>query len=171
FYVPHFSPMIIKLDENFGSDCYETDYTAFTYQENMPVKVKTPVVESGSGGSLINTTVEAAFIMSDTVLCSAFSDSCALFTSTTLQQQSVSFPVIYPNPAEEQIAITLFSERKENVRITIFNSQGQIVQALTEILNHGSNTLVFDVKDLPAGIFIARINGIGYSTAVRFLKQ
>jgi hypothetical protein len=62
-YTPHFSPMIIKMDGDFESGCNEIDYTSLTFQEHMPAKVKSPVVLTGTGGTLTATIVEATLEM------------------------------------------------------------------------------------------------------------
>ncbi|MEO6168936.1 MAG: T9SS type A sorting domain-containing protein [Chitinophagales bacterium] len=171
FYVPHLSPMIIKLDENFDSGCNETDYTGFTYQEYMPAKVKTPVVQFGSGGSLINTTMEEAFAMSDTMLCSSFSDSCMVFTAVEQLPEHLTLLNVYPNPASENISIEFFSLKEQEAGIEIINELGENVRSFSKNLSAGKNVVHVDIGYFPSGVFVLKIkSGEKYSVR-KFFKE
>jgi hypothetical protein len=171
FYVPHFSPMIIKLDDNFESGCNETDYTNLTFQEYMPAKVKTPAVLLGSGGSLITTNVEAEFVMNDTVLCSSFSDSCFVFTGMQEITHATDLPTIYPNPTSGQVTIEFFSNKNEKVTIDIINDIGGIVLSFNRNISAGESRLPMHVEELPAGLFIVRISGGEKYPEMKFIKE
>ena len=74
---------------------------------------------------------------------------------------------IYPNPAKEQITVSMPFNGNENVDIKIFNMLGVNVlsqQAAGEQIN-------VDVRSLPAGVYIVRCGKSDKVTTMRFVKQ
>lgn len=171
FYVPHFSPMIIKLDDSFESGCNETDYTNLTFQESMPAKVKTPSVFTGSGGSLINTSVEDEFAMNDTVLCATFSDSCFVFTGMENTAHAEALPTVYPNPALNGITIELYSNKEEKMTFDITNEVGEVVLSFDRNIFFGKNKIPLHVEKLPAGLYVISIKTTEKYSAIKFIKE
>jgi hypothetical protein len=68
---------------------------------------------------------------------------------------------IYPNPVKQNTAITLFipSSRPATARILLVSMEGKAVRSRTATLLNGSNTLIWDLQGLAAGIYIVRVDG------------
>jgi hypothetical protein len=165
-YTPHFSPMIIKMNDAFESGCYETDYTALTTQEHMPAKVKTPVVLTGSGGSLIDATVESEFEMNDSVLCSTFSDSCFVFTEVNMPEKNSALSV-FPNPAHGNVEI-VFPDFSHPTSVSICSWDGRQVM-FREITNE--DRVILDISNLSPGFYTVKVNSTDLLNFARFIIQ
>lgn len=165
-YTPHFSPMIIKMNDAFESGCYETDYTSLTTQEHMPAKVKTPLVLTGSGGSLIDATVESEFEMNDSVLCSSFSDSCFVFTEVNTLDKNTSL-YVFPNPAHGKVEIVL-PDFSDATSVSIFSPDGRQVM-FREITNE--DRMILDVSKLTPGFYTIKMNSTNRLNFASFIVQ
>jgi hypothetical protein len=73
---------------------------------------------------------------------------------------------IYPNPAKDQITITLFGQQDSEARITIFNSLGQpvIYKNETALPVSGKHSLNIDLGSLPSGSYICKVETSSSST-------
>lgn len=81
-----------------------------------------------------------------------------------IEKEISSFDV-YPNPASDGVEIKLTSNKIGNSKATIVNALGATVLEKDVYVNEGKNNIHFDVSDLPAGVYFARIgNSNGYST-------
>jgi hypothetical protein len=67
---------------------------------------------------------------------------------------------IYPNPATSQITLQTTEVIKQ---ISIFNLSGQVVQT--------ENKNTFSVQNLPAGIYVLRVQTEGGISTARFVKE
>ncbi len=154
FYVPHFSPMIIKLNDDFESGCNEMDFTNLTYQEALPAKIQNPDVFIDSGGILTETSVEDELALDDTVLCSNFTDSCVVFTAAPEILNSSSIR-IYPNPAYDRVVIAS-PVPVENASIELYNLLG--TKVTSKFLSEFSE-YELDVSAIPSGTYILMVQG------------
>ncbi|MBA2421657.1 MAG: T9SS type A sorting domain-containing protein [Chitinophagales bacterium] len=170
FYVPHFSPMIIKLNDDFESGCNETDFTNLTFQEVLPAKVKTPAVIIDSGGVLTTTNVENDFILNDTVLCSNFSDSCFVFT-TVKEIPNGSSIAIYPNPANDQALLEIISEKSQPAVIEIVDDMGKEIFKVEMKLSSRKNELRIDVSKFQDGVFLLRVRIKENNHVIKLVKS
>lgn len=64
---------------------------------------------------------------------------------------------IYPNPANDKIALQFFAEGNNAVTVNIYNSMGQRIVSERNITNEGENNLSFDLKNLSSGIYIMEL--------------
>ncbi|MBA2423687.1 MAG: T9SS type A sorting domain-containing protein [Chitinophagales bacterium] len=170
FYVPHFSPMIIKLNDDFESGCNENDYTDLTFQETLNLKVKTPDVIVGLGGVLTTSSVENDLILNDTVLCSNFSDSCFVFTSVEEihNESSVS---VFPNPAKDQTLLEIRSEESQYAVVEITDDLGKIIFKAEMKLSSGKNELRINVSKFSAGIFLLHVRMKEKNQVIKLVKS
>lgn len=77
---------------------------------------------------------------------------------------------IYPNPTNEHIYIELDLQWTDDIRIELFNIQGQKIRDLkTEKIPAGRHLLDFDVQDLPNGMFFVKIYKSGQLFTTRKL--
>ncbi len=67
--------------------------------------------------------------------------------------------LVYPNPAQDILFVKLEQAFTGNVNAKIYNVQGQVVDAQTQV--NGNETLSFDTSRLPAGLYIVEmeVNG------------
>ncbi len=64
---------------------------------------------------------------------------------------------IYPNPANDKIALQFFAEGNNAVTVNIYNSMGQRIVSEKNITSEGENNLSFDLKNLSSGIYIMEL--------------
>lgn len=65
---------------------------------------------------------------------------------------------IFPNPASEEINISLKLEKPTDVEMQLYNSLGQkIKEVLEEKLTAGQNKIDFSVEDIPEGVYYLKI--------------
>lgn len=65
----------------------------------------------------------------------------------------------YPNPFNPVTTLSFGIEKAGNVRLDIFNVAGQRVRTLGDaVYAAGYHTITFDARDLPSGIYFAKIN-------------
>lgn len=77
-----------------------------------------------------------------------------------------------PNPTAEQLDVTLEAQEPEELAADIFSFSGQLMikGGLIQVLP-GENRYVYQVSDLPAGIYFLRIQGKNGLTTARFVKN
>ena len=77
-------------------------------------------------------------------------------------------PVIFPNPATEQITVLLGDKTDEAQNMIIFNSLGQTVLESGDFCP-GSNSCVFSLSGLKPGYYFVRITGMNFSETYKLL--
>jgi hypothetical protein len=164
FYVPDFSTILIKMDDQFSSGCNETDVISQTSVTHLKTKVKIPSMSTGSGGSLSNVSVSAILNLTDTILCNLLSDSCLVFTSTEMAN---GFEIlINPNPAgDELIFDTGFSGRQ--IHFSILDLQGREIKRFSSISGIQARVSISDL--LPGCYWLTPMNEKQMQAAL-FLK-
>ncbi len=66
---------------------------------------------------------------------------------------------IFPNPSQNQAAISFTVNRKSNVWLRLMDANGKIVRQFTKEVNAGLNTIVLDnLNILPSGIYHLQMN-------------
>ncbi|MGE5500083.1 MAG: T9SS type A sorting domain-containing protein, partial [Syntrophothermus sp.] len=77
---------------------------------------------------------------------------------------------VYPNPFNSSATISFSLMEQDRVNLDLFNILGQKVKTITELTAaKGSHQLRFDAADLPAGIYILRINAGQKSQSVKIM--
>ena len=74
---------------------------------------------------------------------------------------------VYPNPSQDLVTIDLPSELKNDVIVTVLDSQGKQVE--TQVINANSNTL--NVSKWQAGVYLIQIEHEDSRIVKRFVKQ
>ena len=79
---------------------------------------------------------------------------------------------IFPNPAGNTINISVNSQAKENVTLTIVNMHGQRVIQKTLLVDKGINTIAEDIRNLTNATYILSIKNLrtGEETRQNFQK-
>jgi len=73
---------------------------------------------------------------------------------------------VFPNPANEQITVVTGSEKYENGRILIFNSQGSIVK---NVQTNGETSVRINVSDLTSGLYFLKLESGSKSATTRIV--
>ena len=78
---------------------------------------------------------------------------------------------VYPNPASDNCSLLFTAEKEGLASILIYNSGGQIVRSICRQQVHaGKNNISMDLKDMPQGIYMARIEMAGELAIGRIVK-
>jgi hypothetical protein len=95
------------------------------------------------------------------------------FTTTNLSLDENSldaFVIVYPNPAEHEINISVSSEIQGMINMQIIDMNGRVVKARNEMtISAGNNTFQVPVNELAAGIYSLRLmaaNGVAVQKLV-----
>lgn len=86
-----------------------------------------------------------------------FVDDINLAVGASINDLSLTEISIYPNPATDQVSLSLNSVVDGNAIITVINSLGEQVLATSSYVNHGDNTLSLNTSELSTGVYVARI--------------
>lgn len=77
---------------------------------------------------------------------------------------------LYPNPTVNEVKVTIASEwQNDKIVYEIYNSHGQVVTKRTNA--HTSQTEVFNIKDLPAGIYVMTVSNGTNKKIKQFIKS
>ena len=85
--------------------------------------------------------------------------------STSIREAGRLITSLYPNPAKEQITVTL--KKSDPATIRIFNMMGQEVR---NISTHEARNVI-RIKELPAGLYLIRVEQNGALFTTKFSKQ
>jgi len=90
-----------------------------------------------------------------------------MVNTKTSEYHSAAFHV-FPNPANEQINITLHNHMPVSTTLEIFSIAGHKIKE--KVLNSvGNETIRLDISDLPAGMYFFHIGGM-HSGINKFVK-
>jgi hypothetical protein len=144
-----FKPIIIRTDANYSSGCNETDLLSQTVTEVPPFQVRTPAYVVASGGSLINSTISANLVWTDSVICASIIDSCSNTTTGITSAVLPSTEKVYYNSASDEIVAEGFVRRINE--LALFDYSGRMI---VNVMN--MNKLQLSGK-CSAGIYLALI--------------
>ncbi|MBT8196613.1 MAG: T9SS type A sorting domain-containing protein, partial [Bacteroidia bacterium] len=78
----------------------------------------------------------------------------------------------YPNPATDELTISVNLEHNEELSFDVINTIGQIVLSIDETnYASGKSSFSINVKDLEDGIYLIRANSQNYSNTIKFIKN
>lgn len=81
-----------------------------------------------------------------------------------MEDQTAEFGVnVYPNPANEQLMVSLNLKESSTVNVEVLNTLGQVVYTSNEGQLSGSKNLRINTSEMPAGVYFARV-AVGQST-------
>jgi len=79
-------------------------------------------------------------------------------TDQTTLPQSISLLGNYPNPFSGRTLITFDVDRADHVSLSVYDMAGRRVASLADkTLSPGSHEIGFEAKNLPAGVYLARL--------------
>ncbi|MEM6347117.1 MAG: T9SS type A sorting domain-containing protein [Bacteroidota bacterium] len=77
---------------------------------------------------------------------------------------------VYPNPVEDQLTVDWYSLGFGEIGIEILNPLGQLLYRKTKLKTTDHLQTQLEMKDLPEGMYILRIQQEGYSRSVQIVK-
>jgi hypothetical protein len=144
-----FKPIIIRTDANYSSGCNETDLLSQTVMEYPPFQVRTPAYVVASGGSLINSTISANLMWTDSVICAMILDSCSNTTTGIERTATISSEKVFYNSASNEIIASGFTDSVDEM--ILYDYSGRVI----EKQNHRN---VITLHSIPAaGIYFSGI--------------
>jgi len=110
----------------------------------------------GSGESTVVDSVVVENLTQATTLKLEGSDIFNLVGTLSIDNQvdDAQDVVIYPNPMKQISRISLYSNRAQNVEITISDVIGRIIIRSNVVAKMGNN--IFEISNLPSGIYIVK---------------
>ncbi|MGB0524615.1 MAG: Ig-like domain-containing protein [Flammeovirgaceae bacterium] len=93
--------------------------------------------------------------------------------TSTPSLESASKLMLYPNPALQEVNLSLYLAEGETLRITLLNVQGQILSTLKDgYMASGQHRVQFSIADLPAGVFLIKLEtGNNQQQILRLFKR
>jgi len=79
--------------------------------------------------------------------------------------------VVYPNPAKDQVNISLYADQDGEALITISDITGRQIISEMRNLNAGVNITSFQTADLSAGIYMVNVMVNGKQQTTKFVKE
>lgn len=87
------------------------------------------------------------------------------------QVQSFGSVSVYPNPANEQVNLTINMVQSNSVSITLFNTIGQAVLVENRELASGNNLVQLNTSSLPAGVYFVNVTAAGSTTTSKIVIE
>ena len=141
-----------SLPDDYQKDTFSL--SALTDQEDAIIRLRFP----GTGGSAI---AVDEFKVSGEVI-----DETGLATSSEAGFEATA----YPNPATDQVRLSLDLQQQRDVSFSVVNSIGQTVkQQELNTYQAGQNTINLNVSDLKPGLYTARLAADGQVEPVQFI--
>ncbi len=120
-----FKPIIIRTDNSYDSGCNQTDLLSQTVMEYPPFQFRTPNFVVASGGSLINSTISANLIWTDSVICAHIVDSCTISHLSIVENKNKANGKVYFNSSSDEIILEGF-ERDIN-SVEVYDYSGRLI--------------------------------------------
>ena len=107
--------------------------------------------------------------LTTTDLCGNVDSTCqnVMILITSIEDQSAMIASSYPNPAGEQLTITL-NHAASNAQLQLFDHTGRMIRTENGLAGTSLNV---DVHTLPAGIYWLRLEDANGSSVIRFVKE
>lgn len=97
--------------------------------------------------------------------------SYSTIVTAYINKPIVTIVKLHPNPVYTQLNLSLLSDKKEEIRIRIYNQEGREMDNQTIILNAGENKYTTDVSKLVRGIYILVVSKTNQKiTETQFIK-
>ncbi len=87
-------------------------------------------------------------------------------------QTSIEASDLYPNPAVDIISLQLSAENAGNYSISILDNKGALANTVSNIyLNGSQQTINLNISQLPAGMYLVKVNGENGQAIRKFVKM
>lgn len=97
-----------------------------------------------------------------------FTTTLRLSSNLTEGEEIIS---LYPNPAADQVELTINSNTDRSGTLKIYNTVGQVMMNDVIILNEGSNHLSLTLTSFPAGIYFVEVEQGGEKMMQKLVKE
>ncbi len=92
------------------------------------------------------------------------------YAITGVEEPGIDFMTLYPNPVIRELMLTVPESFGEVHEVTLMNGGGQFIKKLTKIGSR-EKVFVFDMSDLPTGVYIVRVSGGNGTHEQKLLKN
>lgn len=96
--------------------------------------------------------------------------NCTTLSASEITGDDLDFVSLYPNPAEEEMNVSIYLEEGDELSISMMDINGKIVFADQKNLNSGTNYLKYDVSDLSSGMYFVSVNGKKLNAVLKLMK-
>ncbi len=78
---------------------------------------------------------------------------------------------IYPNPTANNFTLNINADKESTYTISITDIFGRTISVQTEKIFEGTNTIPFNIEELPSGIYVVQINDTYHQQNLRLIKK
>jgi hypothetical protein len=117
---------------------------------------------------VLDGTIYYRLILTNTDGTRFYSDIIAL---TRTINNNIQFVSLKPNPATDQLSVTLYAKAAESSQWVVCNSMGQTVCSSTAELSAGYNNINLPVSGLSSGAYFLKFYGSDFIYVKNFIKQ
>ena len=157
---------VVWIDYNKDSDFADTGEKVATGSGTGAV-TKTFTVPTTALNGTTRMRIQMKYGSATTSSCGSFTygeveDYTVNITGNAALTSFVSQPDVtglYPNPASNEIFLSVQSDRQTQAKVSVYNSVGQMVKSDMRALEEGVNLMEFNIADLPKGMYMIRLEG------------
>ncbi len=95
--------------------------------------------------------------------------NCTTLSSFELEK-NLNFISLYPNPADENLSISVYVEEDDEFSISMMDVNGKIVFAGLKNAHTGTNYFNYDISNLSSGIYFVSVNGKKLNAVLKMIK-
>lgn len=78
---------------------------------------------------------------------------------------------VYPNPVKNEATLEFSTSTSGSYLVQIFSLEGRLMQTIRQHAQAGMNMTQIDTNNLPAGMYLIRIQTVGQTQSMKFIKQ
>ena len=86
-------------------------------------------------------------------------------------EASFSNPVLYPNPANEEVHVSYHSQDVDDVNVSVLDLNGKVLQNYFIKSNSGQNMVMFDIQALAQGSYMVKLSSTKGQILLPFIKK
>ena len=86
-------------------------------------------------------------------------------------EASFSNPVLYPNPSNEEVHVSYYSQDVDDVNVSVLDLNGKVLQHYFIKSNSGQNMVVFDIQALAQGSYMVKLSSTKGQIILPFIKK
>ena len=86
-------------------------------------------------------------------------------------EASFSNPVLYPNPANEEVHVSYHSQDVNDVNVSVLDLNGKVLQNYFIKSNSGQNMVMFDIQALAQGSYMVKLSSTKGQIILPFIKK
>jgi PKD repeat protein len=86
-------------------------------------------------------------------------------------EASFSNPVLYPNPANEEVHVSYHSQDVDDVNLSVLDLNGKVLQNYFIKSNSGQNMVMFDIQALAQGSYMVKLSSTKGQIILPFIKK